>query len=158
MINLIWAMDENWLIGQDNQLPWHIPADLQYFKQHTHNKNVIMGELTYQSLKAYYKTKPLPFNHIFVANLDQKAYDDATWIPDVVQFLKETKDDLYVIGGKTIYQLSLPYANRLYITYILNRYKGNVYFPTFDLSQFEVIDKRLEPGLIFTVYERRKSL
>ena len=59
-----------------------------------------------------------------------------------------------VIGGKTIYQLCLPYASRLYITYVLKAHQGNVYFPRFDLSQFKLVSKELTDELIFSVYER----
>jgi len=154
MISMIWAMDENWLIGKDNVLPWHEPRDLAYFKSKTKNESVLMGDLTYQSLKGYYKTKPLPFKKIYVANINDATYADAIHVKDLFSFLKNSKEDIMVIGGKTIYQLCLPYADRLYITYVLRKHEGNVYFPSFDLSQFKVVDKKLDDALIFTVYER----
>ncbi len=154
MIEMIWAMDENWLIGKDNVLPWHYPKDLQYFKSKTKDAAVLMGDMTYLSLKSYYKTKPLPFRKIYVANINESHYSDAIWVKDLFQFLKETQEDIMVIGGKTIYQLCLPYAKRLHITYVLKTHEGNVYFPRFDLSAFRLIEKTMEEGLIFTVYER----
>lgn len=157
MISMIWAMDENWLIGKDNLLPWHYPKDLQYFKDHTKNATVLMGDMTYQSLKTYYKTKPLPFKKSYVANINDAQYSDAIHVKDLFHFLKTTTEDVMVIGGKTIYQLSLPYADRLYITYVLKRHEGNVYFPSFDLSKFNLIEKVMEDGLIFAVYERKTS-
>ncbi len=157
MIQMIWAMDENWLIGKDNLLPWHYPKDLAYFKKMTKNSSVIMGDLTYQSLKSYYKTKPLPFKKVYVANILDASYDDAIHIKDIFKFIKETNEDIMVIGGKTIYQLMLPYADKLYITYVLKKHEGNVYFPSFDLSQFKCIDKSFEENLIFATYERIKS-
>lgn len=156
MIKLIWAMDENWLIGKDNELPWHYPSDLKYFKSQTKDAHVIMGDMTYHSLKGYYKNKPLPFRKISVANLEPSTYEDAVWVSDIQSFFKEVNEDVFVIGGKTIYQLSLPYADELYITYVLSHHEGNVYFPKFDLSDFKLVDKRMEPGLIFAKYERRK--
>ena len=157
MIKMIWAMDENWLIGKDNLLPWHYPKDLQYFKQMTKNESVLMGDLTYQSLKTYYKTKPLPFKKIYVANMNESVYPDATHVKDLFQFLKNVKEDIMVIGGRTIYHLCLPYANKLYITFILKRHEGNVYFPTFDLSSYKLISKHLTDELIFAEYERKTS-
>lgn len=157
MISLIWAMDENWLIGKDNALPWHYPKDLQYFKAHTKDHAVLMGDMTYQSLKSYYKTKPLPFAKNYVANLIETRYPDATLVKDLHGFLSTYQGDLFVIGGKTIYQLALPYAHRLYITFVLNRHEGNVFFPPFDLSSFQLIEKTMEEGLIFAVYERKTS-
>lgn len=157
MIKLIWAMDENWLIGKGNRLPWHYPLDLKYYKEQTKHSAVLMGELTYQSLKGYYKNKPLPFKTIYVANLEQKTYDDATLVSDVHAFFKSCHEDIFVIGGKTIYQLALPYADQLYITYVLSTHQGDVYFPSFDLNQFRCVKKTMSPGLIFSVYERRRT-
>lgn len=154
MIHLIWAMDENWLVGLDNKLPWHIPEDLKHFKEMTNKKNVLMGHLTYLSMKSYYKSKPFPFNNIYVANLEEYQYSDATRISDVNQFLKEIKEEIYVIGGPTIYRLALPYANYLHITFILNTHFGNVYFPKFALSEYKIKKYLTKPGLIFTTYER----
>lgn len=154
MINMIWAMDENWLIGDGNRLPWHYKEDLIYFKSKVNDQVVLMGDLTYQSLKGYYKNKPLPYKKIYVCNLEDKAYEDAIHVKDIFAFLDKIEEDIWVIGGKTIYQLALPYANRLYITYVLNAHKGDVYFPKFDLSKFHVIEKSLRPSLIFTTYER----
>lgn len=154
MIALIWAMDENRLIGKDNLLPWHYPKDLQYFKHMTKDHAVLMGDMTYLSLKSYYKTKPLPFKKNYVANLNETKYDDAICVTDIHEFLKNTKEDIMVIGGKTIYQLALPYATHLMITYVLARHEGNVYFPEFDTKPFKLIKKTMDEGLIFAVYER----
>lgn len=155
MISLIWAMDVFWLIGKDNILPWHHKEDLQYFKNHTKDKTVLMGDLTYQSLKYYYKKKPLPFGKIYVANLENKHYEDAQCITDVDTFLTQNTENVIVIGGRTIYQIALKYADLLYITYILEHHNGNVYFPSFDLSAFDLISKSMSNQLIFTVYKKK---
>jgi len=154
MISMIWAMDENWLIGKDNLLPWHYKEDLIYFKNTVNQKIVLMGEQTYLSLKSYYKKKSLPYKKIYVCNLEDKAYDDAILVKDIHQFLKENEEEIFVIGGKTIYQLALPYAEQLYITYVLNRHEGNIYFPKFDLSNYKLVKKEVKPSLIFALYER----
>lgn len=154
MIKLIWAMDENRLIGAKNRLPWHYPSDLKYFQSLTKNEEVLMGHETYLSLKGYYKSRPLPFSKIYVANLGDYHYDDAILVKDVVSFLKQDHKDLWVIGGKTIYELALPYANKLYITYILNRHDGDIYIKPFSLSNYKLVNKRVEPSLISAVYER----
>lgn len=154
MISMIWAMDENWLIGKDNLLPWHYPSDLKHFKNMTKNQTVLMGDYTYQSLKTYYKTKPLPFKKVYVAKTTEKNYTDAIRVGDIFKFIKEVEEDVFIVGGRKIYKLLLPYADRLYITYILNRHEGNVYFPEIDLSKFKCIHKRMENQLIFATYER----
>lgn len=155
MINLIWAMDENWLVGDNDKLPWHIPKDLAHLKKITNNKTVLMGDLTYKSMKGYYKNKPFPFKKVYVANLLDEKYEDATLVKDVISFLKDYNEEIFVIGGPTIYKLALPYANKLYITFVLNRYKGNVYFPKFDLDKFKLKNYETSEGLIFTEYEKR---
>lgn len=154
MINLIWAMDENWLVGNNDKLPWHIKEDLAHFKNITNNKNVLMGDVTYESMKGYYKKKPFPFKDIFVANLVDKEYSDATLVKDAISFLKSYKDELYVIGGPSIYKLALPFADRLFITFVLDKHEGNVYFPKFNLTDFKVVEYETSNKLIFVTYER----
>lgn len=156
MIALIWAMDENWLIGSGNILPWHIREDLDYFKEMTKDKTVLMGHMTYLSLKGYYKSSPLPFKKIYVANIEKYSYNDAIIVNDVIKFLKETKEEIFVVGGKVIYELSLPYADILYITHVLGSHKGDVYFPKFPLSKdFKISDYRTSEKLIFAKYKRK---
>lgn len=154
MIYAIWAMDVNWLIGKDNELAWHYKEDLAYFKAKTKGKTVLMGDLTYQSLKGYYKNKPFPFGKIYVANLKETEYEDAICVTDVVSFVKDFKEELYIIGGKIIYNLTLPYVDTLLITHVLNVHRGNVYFTHFDLSKYKLVDKKMAPSLIFATYKK----
>ena len=71
MINMIWAMDKNNLIGDGNRIPWHIKEDLIYYKNKTKGQVVLMGDATYFSLKSYYKTKPLPYGKCYIATIDK---------------------------------------------------------------------------------------
>lgn len=159
MIKLIWAMDENWLIGSGNKLPWRYKEDLMYFKEMTHNKVVLMGDKTYRSLKdVYYKDRKLPFEKIYVGTLDEsKNYTDAVIVNDVSNFLKDYKEELWVVGGATIYKLALPYADELYITWILKEHEGDFYFPKFSLeSNFKLLKEKQgkTKELKFSVYGR----
>lgn len=156
MINLIWAMDINWLVGKDNLLPWHYPKDLKHFKNVTNNKTVLMGYNTYLSMKGYYKNTPFPFKKVYVANFEDVKLEDATIITDVITFLNDYKDELFVIGGPTIYGLAMPFADRLFITYILDNHDGNVYFKKFDLNKFRVTEYTTSNKLIFATYERKE--
>lgn len=156
MITLIFAMDEKRLIGLDNELPWHYKEDLLFYKSKVEGQTVLMGDLTYQSLKSYYKTKPLPYNKIYVANLEEKEYQDAFRVSDLITFLKTNQEDIFVVGGKTIYELSLNFADQIYLTYILDRHNGNVYLKPFSLDNFKLTWKKVIPKLIFTKYERIK--
>lgn len=157
MISLIWAMDKNWLVGIDDKLPWHYKEDLMYFKEKTANQIVLMGDKTYFSLKSYYKTKPFPYGKIYVASLDNLELEDATVINDINSFLSNfpKEEELWVVGGATIYRFALPYADKLYITHVMKEYTGNVYFPKFDLeNDFKVVSQRYSDCLCFAVYER----
>jgi dihydrofolate reductase len=156
MINLIWAMDENNLIGKGDLIPWHIKEDLVYFKSKVKGKTVLMGDTTYFSLKSYYKTRPLPYGKIFVASLDNNLkLEDATVINDITKFLEEIDEELWVCGGSTIYKLSLPYADNLYISFIKGEYEGDRYFPSINYNEYNLKWEEDTERVRFTLYERR---
>ena len=155
MIHLIWAMTKNHVIGLQNKMPWHIKEDLIYYKEHTAGKTVVMGENTYQSLKGYYKSKPLPYGKIYVASLNENLIlEDAIVISDVIQLFKTTREDLWVVGGATIYQLALPYADALYISWVKKEYEGDTYFPEIDFTKFRNSYKKETDLVLYTIYER----
>ena len=155
MIHLIWAMTKNHVIGLQNKMPWHIKEDLIYYKEHTAGKTVVMGENTYYSLKGYYKSKPLPYGKIYVASLNENLIlEDAIVISDVIQLFKTTREDLWVVGGATIYQLALPYADTLYISWVKKEYEGDTYFPEIDFTKFRNSYKKETDLMLYTIYER----
>lgn len=156
MISLIWAMSEKWLIGKENKIPWHVKEDLLYYKEKTKGQTVLMGENTYDSLKGYYKTKPLPYGKIFVASLSDRLFDDAIKVSDVVSFLANNEEDLFVVGGASIYKLSLPYADKLYISIIKGDYDGDTYFPSFSLDDYLLVSSNETEKVKYLVYERNK--
>ena len=155
MIKLIWAMDKFNLIGKENKIPWHIKEDLVYFKEKTKGQTVLMGLNTYYSLKGYYKTRPLPYGKIYVASLDDVTLDDAEVVKDCVEFLKNYNDDIFVCGGATIYKLSLPLADMLYVSIIKGDYSGDAYFPTVDFSNYERVSRDDQERVTFDVYKRK---
>lgn len=155
MIHLIWAMTKNHVIGLQNKMPWHIKEDLIYYKEHTAGKTVVMGENTYYSLKGYYKSKPLPYGKIYVASLNENLIlEDAIVISDVIQLFKTTREDLWVVGGATIYQLALPYADTLYISWVKKEYEGDTYFSEIDFTKFRNSYKKETDLVLYTIYER----
>lgn len=139
MINMIWAMDNDNLIGKDDLIPWHIKEDLIYYKKRTKGQTVIMGDTTYYSLKGYYKDKPLPYGKIYVASVDKSlVIEGCTMVYDLVEFIKSYKDDIWVVGGSTIYSICLPYADSLYISFVKGKHEGNRYFPKIDFSKYNL--------------------
>ncbi len=154
MISLIFATDPNHLIGRDNDLPWHYKEDLAYFKKTTLHQTVLMGLNTFHSILAM-NGKPLPKRRIIVASLEPFDYPEVTVISDLIGFLKQNhEEEIFVIGGKTIYELAFPYADRLYITHIKKPHEGNV-FLDFKLDDFQLISKDEREALTFAVYERK---
>lgn len=154
MISLIFATDPNHLIGRDNDLPWNYSEDLKYFKKTTLNKTVLMGLMTFHSITDRLG-HPLPNRKHIVASLEPFSYPDVLVIDDLFAFLKEKhEEEIFVIGGKTIYELALPYANRLYITHIKKEHEGNVYL-NFNLDGFTLISEDVREDLVFAIYERK---
>lgn len=154
MISAIWAMDKNWLIGKDNDLPWHYPEDLKYFKNVTKGHTVLMGKNTFDSIVSMIG-KPLPNRKNIVLSRGNFSYDGVQVETDFDTFIKNNTEDLFVIGGKEIYNLTLGYCDRLYITFIDKEYEGNVYFPKFDLNAFQLVSETKSGDLRFCVYERK---
>ncbi len=161
MINLIWAMDKNQLVGKGDKIPWHIKEDLLYYKSKTNGKVVVMGDTTYYSLRTYYKTKPLPYGKIYVATIDKNlvindGLNDIEMVYDLVEFLENFKDELWVVGGRTIYKISLPYADNLYISFVQGEYEGDIYFPAIDFSQYELVWENITESVRYTQFKRVK--
>ncbi|MGD9909287.1 MAG: dihydrofolate reductase, partial [Candidatus Izemoplasmatales bacterium] len=137
-----------------NDLPWDYKADLKYFREKTSGKTVLMGLETFKSILSRIH-KPLPNRHSVIASLVPYEYPGAEVIDDLFAYLKKPREEeIFVIGGKTIYELSFPYADRLYITHIKKEHVGDVYLKKFDLSDFKVISKEETEDLTFAVYER----
>ncbi len=154
MISLIFAIDPNYLIGNDNDLPWNYPEDLRYFKKTTENKMVLMGLETFRSILNRIG-KPLPNRQSIIASLEPYSYPGVTVTNDLLNFLQAHRDEeIFVIGGKTIYELTLPFADRLYITHIRKVHEGNVFLNKLDLSKFKLVKKDEREDLTFAIYER----
>ncbi|MFA5290400.1 MAG: dihydrofolate reductase [Candidatus Izemoplasmatales bacterium] len=156
MISLIFAIDPHFLVGKGNDLPWHYPEDLRYFKEKTLHHTVIMGLETFQSIINRIG-KPLPMRHSVVASLEPFSYPDVTVTDDLLTYLDQVPEaeEVFVIGGKTIYELTLPIADRLYVTHILKPHSGDVYLSPIDFSQYRKKSEVVQPEMIFAVYERR---
>ncbi len=157
MISLIWAMDKNNLIGKDNELPWHYKEDLKYFRAKIKNHPVLLGDRTYESILGYRNGKKFPDSLHYVATVNDLEYDGCIMVKDINSFLSlDHEEEIFVIGGSTIYKLALPYADRLYITHINKEHDGNVYFPEFNYDDFKLISSNVVDELNFCVYERVK--
>jgi dihydrofolate reductase len=149
-------MDKNQLIGKNNELPWHYKEDLKYFRACIKDHPVLLGDNTYLSILGYRNGKKFPDSKHYVATIKDVDFEDCTMVRDVIAFLEEPHDEeIFVIGGATIYKLALPYADRLYITHIDKEYEGDAYFPHIDFDQFNKVSERVSGELTFAVYERK---
>ena len=157
--SLIVAMGKNRAIGKDNQMPWHLPADLKFFKATTMAKPIIMGRKTFESIG-----RPLPgrTNIVITRNHDWSA-DGVSVAYSVVRALKmaadENTEEAMIIGGAQIYTESLQYADRLYITEIDLDPEGDAFFPEIGDEWREVSREAHpaegdKPAYAFVTYER----
>lgn len=129
IISMIAAMAANRVIGRDNTMPWHLPADLRHFKQVTLGKPVIMGRKTFESIG-----RPLPGRrNIVISRTAPADTKGAEWVSSVEQALTMLADqsEVMVIGGGEIYRQCLPLAQRLYLTEIDMTTEGDAFFPDY---------------------------
>ncbi len=138
IISLIAAMDRNRLIGNKNQLPWHLPADFAHFKSVTMGKPIIMGRKTFESIG-----KPLPGRtNIVLSRNPEIQFEGAVCVSSLEQALSVVPDaeEVMIIGGSTIYEMLLPRTSRMYLTYVDGEFEGDACFPEFDENQWREIE------------------
>jgi len=138
IISLIWAMADNRIIGIENRLPWKLPADMKWFRQHTLGKPIVMGRKTFES----FGSKPLPDRTNIVITRD-KNYQatGATVVYSIDEALSVAGDvdEIMIIGGASFYEQMLPRADRLYMTLVHGEFEGDASFPGFDMSGWKQI-------------------
>lgn len=158
MVNLIVAIGKNNVIGKGNELPWHYKEDLEYFKKTTMNQKVIMGEQTFKSILGYLH-KPLPGRTSIIATLTDYTYPSVEVTNDIISYIIHfpKEEELFIIGGKIIYDLTLDYADRLYITHVNKEYDGDVFFKEINYDKYNKIKSHVSGDLEFAVYERKES-
>lgn len=136
-MNLIVAVDENWAIGKDNKLLVSIPSDMKFFRQTTTGKVVVMGRKTLESFPNGLPLKNRT-NIILTRNPDYQVKDAVTVhsVPELLEELKKyDSQDVYVIGGSSVYQELLPYCDVAHVTKIFHGYEADAHFPNLDEMQ-----------------------
>lgn len=161
MISIIAAVSEDFGIGKDNRLLWNIPEDLKRFKKLTTGKCVIMGKKTWESLPV----KPLPArkNIVITDNPADRFNCDYT-VFSVEEALEACKgeEEVFVIGGGSIYRQFMPLADRLYITHVHDKTAADTYFPEIDTSIWEIVSEEYHeelpgsyPPYTYKIYRRK---
>lgn len=139
-VSIIVAIAKNFAIGLNNQLLWHIPADLKRFKKITSGHPVIMGKLTYESLPV----RPLPNRrNIVITDKPGESFDGCTTVYSIDQALElcnETEES-FVIGGGSVYRQFLPFCNRLYLTLVHKEFHADTFFPQIDLTEWRLVGR-----------------
>jgi dihydrofolate reductase len=141
MISLLVAMDRNQVIGANNDLPWHLPNDLKFFKEKTMGNTIVMGRKTFDSIG-----RALPNRRNIV--LSRNEID----LPDGVELIRDVEtildmnqsnpsEELFVIGGGGLFEQILPYADRMYITLIDEDFDGDVLFPSFSMEEWVEVSR-----------------
>ena len=160
----IWAQDEEGIIGKDNRLPWYLPAELQHFKETTLNHAILMGRVTFDGMGR--RLLPKRETLILTRNSDEKMDGVSIFndIESVLNWYQSQDKNLYVIGGKQIFQAFEPYIDEVIVTQVHASVEGDTYFPEdFDLSLFETVsskfyDKDEKNPYDFTIqYRKRKG-
>ncbi|MDW7736819.1 type 3 dihydrofolate reductase [Serratia marcescens] len=172
IISLIAALAADRVIGMENAMPWHLPADLAWFKRNTLNKPVIMGRKTFESIgrplpgrhNIVLSSRPLPGRHNIVLSSRPGSEAGVTWVTSLDEALAAAGDveEVMVIGGGRIYTQLLPRADRLYLTHIDAEVGGDTHFPDYEpdewettFSEFHDADNLNSHSYCFEILQRR---
>ena len=159
MIALIVASDQNNAIGKDNQLLWHLPKDLSFFKNVTSGNAIIMGRKTFESIG-----KALPNRRNIVISTQKDLQYAGAEISSSLNAAIELvgNADGYIIGGGSIYQQSLTLVDRLYITKVAANFEADTFFPTINWDEWTLVSKEDHPSdekhayaFSFCVYDKK---
>ena len=158
-LSLIVAMASNRTIGINKQMPWHLSADLKHFKKTTLGYPIIMGRKTFESIG-----RPLPGRQNIIISRDPNYQQAGCLVFNDLEAALNScskEEEVFVIGGATLYEATLAYADRLYITQIQQDFAGDTWFPAIDKSQWQESaredisdDKSVEFDYSFVVYQR----
>jgi dihydrofolate reductase len=159
MISIIVAVSEDLGIGKDNELLWHISEDLKRFRRLTTGNAVIMGKKTWESLPR----KPLPGRkNIVLTDNPQEVIENAITAYSLQDAINKCSSDeeIFIIGGGSIYRQYMPLAERLFITHVHRKADADIYFPEIDPEIWQVTEKEefVDNDIPYTysIYERKK--
>ena len=173
IVSLIVAASENNVIGRDNDLPWHLPADMQFFREKTKGHPIILGRKNYESIG-----RPLPGRRNIVvsrdANLEIEGCEVVGSVEEAIVLASKGKvgevgqvcqvGEVFVIGGGQIYEHAMQFADTIYLTRIHEEVEGDVLFPEIDTAEWELVsqeeheaDEQHAYAFTFERYERKKE-
>lgn len=141
IVSLIVAASENNVIGRNNDLPWHLPNDMKFFREKTAGHPIIMGRKNYESIG-----RPLPKRTNIIVTRDSTYEANgcliASSLEEAILFAKKDgTEEIFVIGGGEIYKQAMELANRIYLTRVHAEVEGDVYFPEIDPDVWEEVER-----------------
>jgi len=160
-INLIVAMTKDRVIGLDNKLPWRIPDEMKNFKELTIGNTVIMGRNTYESIPEKYRPLPNRDNIVVSSQMNshQSDYNGIIIVPslrEAISRAKQINKEIFIMGGSKLYESAIPFVDKMYISMLKGDYKGNVYFPEIDMTQWDVEIKQRHPEFDLVLFSRMR--
>lgn len=144
MISIIVAIAKNGVIGNKEEIPWYLPDDFKNFAKITKGHTVVMGRKTFESI---FKRlgKPLPErSNVIITSQEYFSAPCCEVLPSVEEALKlfkNNKEEIFIIGGSTIYNQFLPFTDKLYITEVLENFEGDTKFPEYNKNDWNIISK-----------------
>ncbi|WP_411963673.1 dihydrofolate reductase [Haloferax sp. YSMS24] len=162
---LVAAVANNRVIGRDGDMPWHLPEDLQHFKQTTMGHPVVMGRKTYESI-ARQLDGPLPGRYsVVLTSRDLDLPEGAETAASIAEAVDASADaaaemgveTVYVVGGATVYEQFLDRASRMVLTELDDAHEGDTRFPDWDPDEWVETDRDDRDGFSFVVYDRREA-
>ena len=143
-LTLVAALDRNRVIGREGRLPWHLPADLRFFKQTTMGKPLLMGRRTWNSIG-----RPLPGRRMIVLSRDPAYRAEgcamAQSLDEALEIARPAAE-IMVIGGATLFEQTLPLAARLYLTRVEAEVPGDTWFPEWDEREWRLDWEEAHPA------------
>lgn len=164
MISIIVAAAENNVIGKDNKLIWHLPADIKFFKEKTVGHCVITGRKNYESIPEKFRPLPNRTNIVITRQEDYPA-PGAIVVDSIEKAIEKAKQcgvkEIFIIGGAEIYREMMPIVNKIYFTKVYHSFDGDTFFPEINLKEWKethrtkgVVDDKNLYAHDFIIYER----
>lgn len=163
MLSIIVAYDKNRTIGANNQLPWHLPADLAYFKKVTMGRPIIMGRKTHESIG-----RPLPGRDNIIITRNKEYQAEGCIVVHSIEDIRalenqKNNEEMFIIGGAEIFKELIDEVDKLYITYIDAEFSGDTFFPDMEMNSWTKVseekgirDEKNPYDYYFCVYGKNK--
>ena len=158
-ITMIVAVAENGAIGKDNNLLWHISGDLKRFKAITTGHSIIMGRKTYLS----FPKRPLPGRKNIILTSGDSIFEGAYTAKNIEQALALCdSDEVFIIGGESVYRQFMPYTTKIYLTRVHRSYEADTFFPELNMEEWKVVETEEhldgEPPFTYMTMKRMRTI